>query len=83
MDEDYIVVEHDLGNGNSILVLAKRGQSDFLAKLKHSKGDQSRYRLIVRTMSRILERGDEAYRGTLIHPLDPHLSLIEIKDPAR
>lgn len=79
MEEDYVIVEHETGEGRSILVLRPKGSAqDFLLKLKKGKGDRGRYQEIVQVADRIDSKGEDVYRSK-IRTLDASLSLIEIK----
>lgn len=82
MAEAYVIVSHDIGDGESVLVLTRPGRDDFLAEMCSSGGDRSRYRLIVRTVARIQRRG-APFRGTMVRSLDSGLSLVEVKVPGR
>lgn len=83
MDAAYRIIEHDIGGGSSVLVLSPDGRDDFLSKMKARRGDRSRYRLIVRAVSRIVQRGEAPFRETMVRVLDSELSLIEIKIPGQ
>lgn len=82
MADDYVIVEHDTGDGRSILVLSKTGRRDFLSEMRGTGGDKKRYRLIVRVASRIEQSGTGPFMGTSVRSLDNDLSLVEIKVPA-
>ena len=62
MDAAYRIIEHDIGGGRSVLVLSPDGRDDFLSKMKARRGDRSRYRLIVRAVSRLVQRGEAPFR---------------------
>lgn len=83
MDAVYRIIEHDIGGGSSVLVLSPDGRDDFLSKMKARRGDRSRYRLIVRAVSRLVQRGEAPFRETMVRVLDSELSLIEIKVPGQ
>lgn len=79
MADKYVIVEHDTGDGHSILVLSKEGRPDFLSKMRSAGGDKKRYRLIVKVASRIERNGTAPFVGPFVRVLDNDLSLVEIK----
>ena len=79
MDDGYEVVEHNVGEGRSLLVLrSKSSNGDFLSKLRSRKRDRSKYQQIVHVATRIDAKGEETYPSN-IRVLDSSVSLIEIK----
>ncbi|WP_278592042.1 hypothetical protein [Olsenella uli] len=79
----YEISGHETEPGEFLFVLAPKGKPGFLEKMKYKKGGGERYRLIVRTASKIDRLGACRFHGTLVRPLDNGLSLVEVKVPGK